>query len=200
MQCLSIAAGFVLPAGAGVAPADVLPPAVWMDGPEDAARSDGWPAAVPAGAVAVVTAAARAGRSDATQVVVVALLRDAVAASRAAQRDVADALPAATDERMDVPDELPDDPAGQRDARDARRDVRGVRRGDPAVCREDRDGQAERPAGRAARLYRDGRDPGQADQAVGREDARQGDACQAGPDERRGDDPGHPGAKRREAA
>lgn len=159
-----------------------------MDGPEGAARLDGWRAAVPAGAVAAglaVPAVARAGRPDAIQVVVEAGLRDAAAVSRAARRDVADALPAATDERLDVPDGQPDDPAELRDGRDARRDG-------PAVCREDRDdrlaGRAERPVGQAARLHRDDRD-------VGPEDARR-----VGPDERRGDDPGHPGAKRREAA
>jgi hypothetical protein len=103
-------------------------------------------------------------------------------------------LPAATDERLDVPDGQPDDPAELRDGRDARRDG-------PAVCREDRDdrlaGRPERPVGQAARRYRAGqaarlhRD----DRDVGPEDARR-----VGPDERRGDDPGHPGAKRREAA
>lgn len=166
-----------------------------MDWPEGAARLDGWRAAVPAGAVAAglaVPAVARAGRPDAIQVVVEAGLRDAAAVSRGALRDVADVLPAATDERLDVPDGQPDDPAEPRDARDARQDDRDARRDDPAVCRADPDdrraGRAERPVGQAARLHRDDRD-------VGPEDARR-----AGPDERRGDDPGHPGAKRREAA
>lgn len=128
-------------------------------------------------------------------------LRDAAAVSRAARRDVADVLPAARDERLDVPDGQPDDPAELRDAQDARQDGRDARRDGPAVCREDRDdrlaGRAERPVGQAARRYRAGqaarlhRD----DRDVGPEDARR-----VGPDERRGDDPGHPGAKRREAA
>lgn len=175
-----------------------------MDGPEGAARLDGWRAAVPAGAVAAglaVLAVERAGRPDATQVVVEAGLRDAAAVSRAARRDVADALPAATDERRGARGGQPDDPAEPRDARDARQDGRDARRDDPAVCRADPDdrraGRAERPVGQAARRYRDGqaarlhRD----DRDVGPEDARR-----VGPDERRGDDPGHPGAKRREAA
>lgn len=189
MPCLLIAAGYVLLADAAVVPGDVRP-AVWIDWPEGAARSDGWPAAVPAGAVAVVTAAGRAGRSDGKRAVVVAALRDAAAASRDALQDVADAFPAATDERLDVPDGQPDDPAELRDARGARRDDPDVPRED--LAREDLDdrpgGQAEHRDGRAVRLRRDGRD-------AGLEDARRAD-----PDERRGDDPGHPDAMRREAA
>jgi hypothetical protein len=129
------------------------------------------------------------------------LLRDAGVASRDVRQDVADALPAATDERLDVPDGQQDDPAELRDARDARQGGRDVRRDDPAVYREDRDdrlaGQAERPAGRAARLYRDDRVVClyQDDRDVRPEDARW-----AGPDARRGADPGRPGATRREAA
>lgn len=183
----SIAAG-VLPAGAGVAPADVPPPAVWMDGPEGAAHSDGWLAAVPAGAVEAVTAAERAGRSDGMQVVVVAVLPAVTAASRAALQDAADALPAGMDARLDVPAGQPDDPAESRDDRDARRDGRGACRGALAGCRVALAGRALRPAGQAARQHRDDRD-------VGPEDARRAD-----PDVRQGDDPGHPDAMRRGAA
>ena len=171
---LSIAAGVLL-AGAGVAPGAVRPPAVWIDWPEGAARSDGWRAAVPAGAVAAgsdVIAVARAGRLGGMQVVVVAALRAVTAA-----------LPAGTDERLDVPDGQRE--AESRDGQDARRDGQDVRRGAPAGCREALVGQAERPGGQAARLYRDDRD-------VGREDV-----CRADPDERRG---GDPGAMRRGAA
>ena len=180
MPCLSIAAGCVLLAGAGVAPETVPPPAVWIDWPEDAARSDGWRAAVPAGAVEVgsaVTAVARAGRLGGMQVVVVAALRA-----------VTVALPAGTDERLDVPAGQSDDLVELRDGQDALRVGRDARRAAPAGCREALAGQAERPAGQAARLYRDDRD-------VGPEGV-----CRADPDERRGGDPVHPDATRREAA
>jgi len=196
MPCLPIAAGCVLLADAGVVPGDGRP-AVWIDWPEGAARSGGWLAAVPAGAVEVGSAVPAAESLGGMQVVVEAGLRDAVAASRDARQDAADASPAGTVAWLDAPDGRRDDPVEQRDGLDVRRDDRDARRGDPAGCREDlsRDdpddrqaGQVECPAGQAARLYRDGRD------------ARPEDECQADPDERRGDDPDHPDATHREAA
>ena len=122
------------------------------------------------------------------QVVVVAALLAAMAARRDATRDVVAVLPVGTADWLD-------DPAGQRDGRDAPQAGRDVRRGDPAGCREglcqedlaDRPGgQAERRVGRVA--YPDGRD------------GRPEDVCQADPAERRVGDPVHPDAMRREAA
>jgi len=190
MPRLSIAAGCALLADAAVAPGAERP-AVWIDWPEDAARSDGWLAAVPAGAVevgSVVPAGARAGRSGGMQDVVVAEPRAAMAASRDALLVAADALPAGMVDWPGAPVESRDDPAEPRDDRDARRGGWEVRRGAPAGCREALAGRAERPGGQAARLHRDGRD-------VGPEDV-----CQADPDERREGDPVHPDAMRREAA
>lgn len=122
------------------------------------------------------------------QAVVEAGLRDAVAASRDARQDAADASPAGTVAWLDDRDGQRDDPAEQRDGPGARQDDRDARRGVPAGCREGLAGQAACPVGQAGRLYRDDRD------------VRPADAPRAGPDERRGDDPGHPGAMRREAA
>src|SRR6185312_12373246 len=156
MPRLSIAAGCVLLAGAGVAPGAVPPTAAWIDWPGVAAHSDGWRAAAPADAVAAgsaVPAAERAGRWGGMQAAVAALAavpRDAVAAPRDAPQDAADALPAATVDWLDAPDGPRDDPAGQQDGLDARRDA-------PAGCREDlcREDLADCPAGQAER--RDGR-------------------------------------------
>jgi len=187
----SIAAGCDLLAGAAVAPETVPPPAVGIDWPEGAARSDGWLAAVPAGAVevgSVVPAVARAGRSDGMRVVVEAELRAATAVSRAALQDAAAALPDGTDERLDVPAGQPDDPVEPRDDRDARRDGWEARRGAPACCQEALAGRAERPGGQASRRHRDGRDAGPED------------VCRADPAERREGDPVRPDAMRREAA
>ena len=128
------------------------PAAVWIDWPAGAAHSDGWRAAVPAGAVAAgsaVTAVERAGRSGEMQV--------AMAALRVAIPDAADALPVGTADWLDAPGGQRDDPAERRDGRDVLLDDRGARRGDPAGCREDlyREDLADRPAGQAER--RDGR-------------------------------------------
>ena len=106
----------------------------------------------------------------------------------AALRAVTVALPAGTDERLDVPAGQPDDPVEPRDGQDALRVGRDARRGAPAGCRVVLAGRAERPGDQAARLYRDDRD-------VGPEDV-----CRDDPDERRGGDPVHPDAMRREAA
>src|SRR6185312_8679097 len=197
MPRLSIAAGCVLLAGAGVAPGAVLPTAVWIDWPEVAAHSDGWRAAVPADAVAAgsaVPAAERVGHLDGRLAAVAvprAALRDAVAAPRDALQDAADALPAATVDWLDAPDGPRDDPAGQQDAPDALRDGRDVRRGAPAGCREDlcREDLADCPAGQAER--RDGRAAPQDDRVAHPDDrdATRGDrdAHRAGPDECQGD-------------
>ena len=108
------------------------------------------------------------------QVVVVAALLAAMAARRDATRDVVAVLPVGTVDWLD-------DPAGQRDGRDALQAGRDARRGDPAGCREDlcQEDLADRPAGR---------------------DGRPEDVCQADPAERRVGDPVHPDAMRREAA
>lgn len=140
---------------------------------------------MPAGAVEVgsaVTAVERAGHSDGMQVAVVAVPQGATAALRDALQDAADGLPAGTVDWLDAQGGQRDDPAEQRDGRDARRGV-------PAGCREDlcREDLADRPAGQAVR--RDGRDAHPDDR----------DARQAGPDECQGD-LGHPDAMRREAA
>jgi len=192
MPCLPIAAG-VLPAGASVAP-EAVRPAVWIDGPEGAARSGGWLAAVPAGAAEAGWAVPAAGRLGGMRVVVVAVLRAAMVALRDARQDAADASPAGTVAWLDAPDGQRDDPVEQRDGPDARQDDRDARRGGPAGCRVPEGlvdrlaGQAERPGGQAARLHRDDRD------------VCPEDACRADPDERRAGDPGHPDAMRREAA
>lgn len=194
--CLFIAAGRALLAGGAVAPETVSPAAVWIDWPESAAHSDGWWAAVPAGAVEAgspVTAVESAGRSDGMQVAVAVLLAatDGTAARRDAIRDVVAVLPVGTVDWLDAPGGQRDAPAEQQDGRDALQDDRDARRGDPADYREE---LADCPAGQAER--RDGRDACRDDPDARRDDR---DARQAGPDECQGD-LGHPDATHREAA
>ena len=163
--CLFIAAGCDFLACALVAPETVPPAAVWIDWPEGAAHSDGWRAAVPAGALAAgsaVTAVERAGRWGGMQVVVVV--------RRGAILDAVDALPVGTADWPDAPGGQRDDPAERRDGPDALQDGPDARRGDPAGCREDlcREDLADCPAGQAERrdgrvAYPDGRDGRRAD-------------------------------------